>query len=132
MNNDFYSGSADVMESIKDFSRSYSLYILGLAVILIVVLVWKMYYAKKEGMYQPGATAWLTDSLARMENFNIPSAEKCSAIDTTQLALSGQDAYRAWLGPKMAAGGDDSSFEYNYDPDKENMTDAKLAYGMFN
>lgn len=121
------------MESVKDFSRAYSVYILGLAVVLIIVLIWKMMYPpKSEGMYQPGATAWLTDSLARMENFNIPSGEKCASIDTSQLALSGGEAYRQWLAPKMAAGGDDSSFEYAYDPDKENMTDAKLAYGMFN
>jgi hypothetical protein len=130
MNNDFYSGSADIMESVKDFSRTYSVWILGIAIVLLIIVVWKMYSPKKEGMYQPGATAWLTESIARMENFNIPSADKCASIDTSQLALSGSDAYRQWLAPKMA--GDDSSFEYAYDPDKENMTDAKLAYGMFN
>lgn len=120
------------MQSVRDFAAAYSIWILGLAVVLVIVLVYKMMYPAKENMYQPGATAWLTDSLARMEGFNIPTTEQCSAIDTAQLNLSGADAYRAWLAPKMNVNATDSSFEYAYDPDKpEGMTDAVLMNQMF-
>ncbi len=134
MSYDSISGSADIMQTVKDFAGAYSLWILGLAVVLILVLVYKMVYApaKTEGMYQPGATAWLTDSIARMENFNIPTADQCSSIDTNQLNLSGSDAYRAWLATKMSSG-TDSSFEYAYDPDKpEAMTDNSLMMQLYN
>lgn len=131
--NDSYYGSADVMQSVRDFASAWSMWILGLAVVLIIVLAYKM-IAKKEGMYQPGATAWLTDSLVSrgMEGFGVPSQAQCANIDTSQLNLSGSDAYRAWLTPKMNPNATDSSFEYAYDPDKEGMTDATLQNQLYN
>lgn len=132
MSSEYIDGSAEVMQSVRDFATSYSMWILGLAVILIIILLYKMMSGKKEGMYQPGATAWLTDSIARMEGFNIPSANQCASIDTAQLNLSGADAYRAWLAPKMDLNATDSSFEYAYDPNQpEKMTDAVLMNQMF-
>jgi hypothetical protein len=65
MTYDFNGGAEGFLDSASMYIRDYSMYVFGLAVVLIGIMIW-MYYSKKaEVMYNPGATA-----LFKLGNWN--------------------------------------------------------------
>jgi len=104
-------GGADVMESIKDYARDYSLFILGALIVAIIYIAWSM-YAKKENMYNPGSTAWFQLGNWK-ENMIDPAQLNCADVSMT--GYDSEDPYRTYATTEIS----------------ENFTDAKLSTQLF-
>jgi len=108
-------GGADVMESIKDYARDYSLFILGALIVAIIYIAWSM-YAKKENMYNPGSTAWFQLGNWK-ENMVDPATLNCTTVDMA--GYDSEDPYRYYVDSTGALSG------------TENFSDAQLRRSLY-
>lgn len=108
-------GGADVMDTIRNYARDYSMWILGALVILIIYVAWAM-FMKKENMYNPGSTAWFQLGNWK-ENMVDPATLNCASVDMA--GYDAQDPYRYYVDTSGALSG------------SENFTDAQLRKSLY-
>lgn len=93
MEDNYYDGSAETLETVKSYIRDYSMWIFGLLVVLIIYLIYcKM--MRKEGMYNPGATAWL--ELGNWKE-NMIDASKVNCAEVSMSGFDEPDPYRYYV-----------------------------------
>jgi len=109
-----FTGSFELMDTVRVFARDYSLWILGALVVAILYIVYIM-FMRKEGMYNPGGTAWFQLGNWK-ENMVNPATLNCAAVDMA--GYDSQDPYRYYIDSTSALGG------------TENFSDAYLARSM--
>lgn len=112
MEDNYYDGSAEAMETFRTYIRDYSMWIFGLLVVLVIYQIYCM-MVRKENMYNPGATAWL--ELGNWKE-NMIDASKVNCAEVSMSGYDVDDPYRYYVNN----GGMDEAF-----------TDAALSTQLF-